>query len=868
MKQTIRSVTPLLALLFILAGSLQSAAQQVPGSAPGSAFQKEHQQEFKGLQPFHTPAELQDDETKFATTIFTFGEMVIFSYSNDTEITILNASGDTIQTKMLQKDDYHVEIAPQGIYRIFGSKSFTALIGDATTNIVHGWYAVDQSGRGTSTLFNTYMMRSWTGDEKFIIAAYEDETSFTVKDLDTGSILHAGVLQAGEHHTMTNTPFDKFLQVSASRPVSALSYGDTDYYVPASNGTFAGTMFLGYSAYIGSWTNSITVTGYHDSTDVTVTNTVTGDTISAYILNEGEVHSDPISSQVYWKVEASLPVVAANIPFAGWTGNYMYMTRAIDKTGIGSGKLFYMPTIGSRIDVFSFEEDNEVSIYRLGQDDEYPYTDTLLVFEDNLNAGEGYNFSSTSGRYVYKIEGSGNLSVIQSNGGAGAEFMPLDFAQELPDLAVSSTDIAFDPEKENYDQGEEITVTITVHNFGPVDVTDARVHIYDGDPDGGGSTPLLSDQLIPFIEAQGSETVSFNHIVPDDPEFRMLVVKVDPDDEIRESNSANNKASRPIVPNEDLLPPLAVVVTATGGLGLDENDELEPNPFTVEADILNTGTVAAEDVEINLELFNGLTLETGVPDTTITVLDAGEQIKVIWEISATIDVPGVNRYQIHVKAGNAEPKDVNRAISISNPIPPATPAGFSAALMESELGILLEWEPNEERDLAGYEIQFGTEEGVYDGSTATELISPVKITSAQKLELTGVEPHTDYYIILNAYNATGRVSEPTDEILITTAGDPTSAGPEDVPVAFNLYQNYPNPFNPNTQIKYSLEEARDVHLAVYNMLGRQVKVLVSEWKPAGVHEVNFDASELASGVYFYRLRTGDFVMTRNLTLIK
>ena len=80
--------------------------------------------------------------------------------------------------------------------------------------------------------------------------------------------------------------------------------------------------------------------------------------------------------------------------------------------------------------------------------------------------------------------------------------------------------------------------------------------------------------------------------------------------------------------------------------------------------------------------------------------------------------------------------------------------------------------------------------------------------------------------------------------------------PADLPLAYGLSQNYPNPFNPSTTIKYELLKASDVRLSVFDMLGREVSVLVNERRDAGVHEVKYDAMGLASGVYLYRLRAG------------
>lgn len=91
---------------------------------------------------------------------------------------------------------------------------------------------------------------------------------------------------------------------------------------------------------------------------------------------------------------------------------------------------------------------------------------------------------------------------------------------------------------------------------------------------------------------------------------------------------------------------------------------------------------------------------------------------------------------------------------------------------------------------------------------------------------------------------------------------------EELPNEFDLYQNYPNPFNPATTIRYDLPQNTDVRLDIYNILGQRVYTLVNAPQKAGRYEVRFDASSLASGVYFYRLMTGEFASVKQMTLIK
>lgn len=88
------------------------------------------------------------------------------------------------------------------------------------------------------------------------------------------------------------------------------------------------------------------------------------------------------------------------------------------------------------------------------------------------------------------------------------------------------------------------------------------------------------------------------------------------------------------------------------------------------------------------------------------------------------------------------------------------------------------------------------------------------------------------------------------------------------PKEFTLYQNYPNPFNPSTTIKFALPFESKVKISVYNLVGELVSVLLDKEIETGYHEVNFDASRLASGVYLYRIKAGEFVQTKKLILMK
>ena len=108
------------------------------------------------------------------------------------------------------------------------------------------------------------------------------------------------------------------------------------------------------------------------------------------------------------------------------------------------------------------------------------------------------------------------------------------------------------------------------------------------------------------------------------------------------------------------------------------------------------------------------------------------------------------------------------------------------------------------------------------------------------------------------------------EITVTDTGGVTSieSPEEELPASFALDQNYPNPFNPSTTIAFSLDKAQHVTLAVYDLLGQEVRVLADGTRPAGRYRVTFDALDLASGTYLYILKTDERTAVKSMALLK
>jgi hypothetical protein len=90
----------------------------------------------------------------------------------------------------------------------------------------------------------------------------------------------------------------------------------------------------------------------------------------------------------------------------------------------------------------------------------------------------------------------------------------------------------------------------------------------------------------------------------------------------------------------------------------------------------------------------------------------------------------------------------------------------------------------------------------------------------------------------------------------------------EVPKHFDLKQNYPNPFNPSTNIEFDIAKALNVKLVIYNIMGQEVKTLANQNMTPGSYRVDFNASELSSGTYLYRLTAGDYVKTNKMVVVK
>jgi len=232
--------------------------------------------------------------------------------------------------------------------------------------------------------------------------------------------------------------------------------------------------------------------------------------------------------------------------------------------------------------------------------------------------------------------------------------------------------------------------------------------------------------------------------------------------------------------------------------------------------------------------------------------------------SLTGSAPGVPWY---FELGGSDSTDYGTpfyAASVAGVSLPIQLASFNAATL-SKTSAKLNWETLSEINNYGFEVQKSA------GSSGTF----ASITGAFIAGNGTTTVKHDYSYVDNAY-ASGDVYrlkqlDLTGAAHYTDAVDPlgvTSVAPTPLPKEFSLSQNYPNPFNPSTVIEFALPKDAHVKLDVYNMIGQRVMTLVDALTPAGYHSVKLDGTNLASGMYLYRLTTGQQTFMKKLLLIK
>lgn len=320
-----------------------------------------------------------------------------------------------------------------------------------------------------------------------------------------------------------------------------------------------------------------------------------------------------------------------------------------------------------------------------------------------------------------------------------------------------------------------------------------------------------------------------------------------------------------------------------GGIGGSVTDGLDYLPFVgdgnpqpILGDVSLNGTISSLDASLILRQVVGsvvfTTTQEAVADVsgngTISAMDASYVLQYVIGKIATF--PAEDRAKLMADMANKyKAKEVYLSVDIPREI------------SENEIAISLT--ATQAGNLYAFDIQLGFESGSLEfiraekgellGDVQLSFHSPetgrlnVSMASTESIEGDGVLVDLIFRRTDSTYkklNILRFIANETDYTNLATSLDEEIV----LPVTVSLYQNYPNPFNPSTLIRYDMPASGDVRLEVFDMLGRRVAIMVNGPISAGIHTVQFDGRDLASGTYIYRLQAGNEVMSKSLTLIK
>jgi len=249
-----------------------------------------------------------------------------------------------------------------------------------------------------------------------------------------------------------------------------------------------------------------------------------------------------------------------------------------------------------------------------------------------------------------------------------------------------------------------------------------------------------------------------------------------------------------------------------------------------------------------------------VPDENGTSVDLINNPSIDVPLSFTLDASWVtDKCQLAAFIQNLDTKEILQGdkVWVADLMPvPVELTSFTA--QASTEGVLLKWTTASELNNHGFEIErsqdgteFYTVAFIQGAGTTTE---GKEYSYTDNIEYKGGET---FFYRLKQVDLDGRI-EYSDIVEVEL----------DVPKDFALHQNYPNPFNPSTTIKYAVPKTSLVSIKVYDLTGQEVASLVNEVKEVGTYEIKFDARNLASGVYIYRMIAGNFTSVKKLNILK
>jgi len=174
---------------------------------------------------------------------------------------------------------------------------------------------------------------------------------------------------------------------------------------------------------------------------------------------------------------------------------------------------------------------------------------------------------------------------------------------------------------------------------------------------------------------------------------------------------------------------------------------------------------------------------------------------------------------------------------------------------------ILYWHPSQSADSYDLMLARGA-----DFASNTSVLN-VQGVADTNYSVTGLLPNTFYFWKVRANNSIG-ISNWSEVWRFKTI-NPTGIEDEYLtPKEYALEQNYPNPFNPTTKIRFRIAEAGFTSIKIYNLLGQEVAVLLDEFMNPGTYDLNFDGTNLSSGIYLYRIRVNNFSASKKMILMK
>ncbi|HHS12136.1 MAG TPA: hypothetical protein ENN03_00025 [bacterium] len=358
--------------------------------------------------------------------VFTFGGLVFFSYSDACTLQVYDASWQIRWSGILYNGVYRnlVEsVIPEGHYTIIGTGSYSVISGNPATRVV-GYFALDGSSRPLSRDLLTYMCRgglSYTNH--FFVWAYEDRTEVSVEDLQSRQIIWKGTLDKGGSFRSQSIN-DRYLRVTATRPVSAQTYDDCGFFYPAANNSFYGVEFYGYGNNPNPMAR-ICIMAYEDGTRFRLEET-NGRLIREGFLDRGMMQVEIVEGKSIY-LNTSRPVTLCSMPYVDADQPYYHLMEVKGPSGTGIDYEFFTPCINNgHLDFLAFTDHTQIVVTHM----EKGTSDTVV-----MQADQHYRYPTVFG--LYHIQSTERISVIESGGSVqcGADFMTLNF-NVIPDFQI------------------------------------------------------------------------------------------------------------------------------------------------------------------------------------------------------------------------------------------------------------------------------------------------------------------------------------------------------------------------------------------------------------------------------------------------